>query len=269
MNPNTSLGGMPASVTDIDALLGDLEVEEIAATDAITEVEADAETDTGDAVGAEVIDIEEPGSTDMSADDEAALTAAVAKDETYAEAETSSDVDTDAADKAKDVAAAAAASPKPARTRAASTGTRTVRSVSDLPEDAFVLTTDIPDDLAKNKADVIALRPNQVKIAEKFDNILSAVAAGKTPSTYVMDCFALLDKAKEITSKDLVAGLRQPGMRTPTEGYTEGTARSQVGQVMALFGLLQIATRTGDKLVLNDKSTLAVALRDLQTAAAV
>jgi len=240
-------------IENIDALLDGLTVDEVTEPEVETTVEPEvhAETDTGAAVGAEVIDIEAAA--------EAALHLELTKEDTYAEAATDEIADPAAVDTAKEAKAAAKAPKTPSEPKV-----RVARDLKELPVDAFVLTTDVPADLDANKTAVIAKRPAQVKIAEKFDNVLTSIAAGKEPSTYVMDCFRLLNKAEggEISSKDLVAGLRQPGMRTETEGYSEGTARSQVGQIMALFDVLQIAKRTGDRLKLNEDSTLVQALRE-------
>lgn len=243
-------------IESIDALLDGLTVDEVAEPEVETTVEPEvhAETDTGVAVGAEAIDVEAAA--------EAALNLELMKEDSYAEAATDEIADPAAVETAKETKAAekAAKAPKtPSEPKV-----RVARDLKDLPADAFVLTTDVPADLEANKTAVIAKRPAQVKIAEKFDNVLTSIAAGKEPSTYVMDCFRLLNKAEggEISSKDLVAGLRQPGMRTETEGYSEGTARSQVGQIMALFDVLQIAKRTGDRLKLNEDSTLVQALRE-------
>lgn len=152
----------------------------------------------------------------------------------------------------------------PKTRKAAGTGTpRVARDVSALPEEAFVLTTDVPADLAANKAAVLASRPLQKKIAEKFDNMLAAVSAGRKPSTYVCDCFRILQAKGEVTSTELVAGLRAITRKDGVQTYTEGTARSQAGQIMSLFATLKIATREKHTLKLNPDSTLAMALKDL------
>jgi len=146
---------------------------------------------------------------------------------------------------------------KPAKTKA-SKGTgvpRVARDLSSLPAENFVLTTEIPEDLDANKAAVLASRPAIKKVAEKFDNVLAAVAAGRKPSVYVMECFEVLAKTGETTSTDLVAALRKK--------YSEGTARSQAGQIMALFPILKIADREKQTLKLRADSMLAQALKDL------
>jgi hypothetical protein len=56
-----------------------------------------------------------------------------------------------------------------------------------------------------------------------------------------------------MTSAELVKHLLSKGMG-------EGTARSQAGQIMALFPALMIATRDGRSLKVNPKSVLTEAL---------
>jgi hypothetical protein len=120
---------------------------------------------------------------------------------------------------------------------------------------------DAEGDLEANKAEVLRKRPAQVKVAEKFDNLLLAVAAGKAPSKFTMDCFRALKASGSITSKELVAALEATPMKTNgSKGYNGGTARSQAGQMMSLFPALKIATREGQKITLNPDSTLADAL---------
>ena len=113
------------------------------------------------------------------------------------------------------------------------------------------------DDDAKTA--LIAKRPKQVKIAEKFDNVIAALAVGRAPSVYVTTCFATLDARKEVAGTDLVAALQ-------AADYTIGTARSQAGQIMELFAVLAIADRAGQKLTLRPDSAFAAKLRALPAA---
>ncbi len=104
--------------------------------------------------------------------------------------------------------------------------------------------------LEANKAAVIASTPKQIKIAEKFDNVFRSMAAGRVPSIYTMNAFKLLAMKKTLTSADLVAAYK-------TQGLGEGTARSQTGQMMALFPALGVAARAGQTLTLDANSTVA------------
>lgn len=196
---------------------------------------------------------------EVGEDEEAALEVVGALDEAYEE----QPVSTASVEAADEPEAPAAATPK--KTRAKGTP-RVAKDVSDLPADAFVLTTVPPADLAANKATVLAKRPTQKKIAEKFDNLFQSIAAGKAPSVYVRSCFAVLDEKKTVTSSDLVAALRASEVgvgKSKGSTYNEGTARSQAGQIMVLFNAVGIADRDKQTLTLNDDSKIADYLRDL------
>lgn len=133
------------------------------------------------------------------------------------------------------------------------------RDLSALSDGAFVLTLAPPADLAANRASVMASRPGQKKIAEKFDNLILSVAAGKSPSKYTMDCFRALQAKGTITQSELVAALRSLNSNRGSV-YSEGTARSQVGQFMVLANALGIATRSKNVLVVNPDSAFADAM---------
>jgi hypothetical protein len=107
-----------------------------------------------------------------------------------------------------------------------------------------------------DKPAVIALRPTQVKVAEKFDNLFSSLAAGRAPSVYTMACFKVLADKGEVTSSDLVAAMKAAASRSGG-AYSDGTARSQVGQLMNLFGAVGIASRATNKLTFNKDSKIA------------
>ncbi len=113
-----------------------------------------------------------------------------------------------------------------------------------------------------DKAAVIATRPTQKKVAEKFDGLFTSIAAGRHPSIYTMVCFRVLEAAGEVTSSDLVAAMKASASRSGS-AYSEGTARSQVGQMMNLFDVVGIAQRSGNKLTFNKDSKLAERLAAL------
>jgi len=160
-----------------------------------------------------------------------------------------------------DPSAVSATPAKTARTRSASSTPRVARDLNSLPDETFVLEGDGKTVSPTQKADTIALRPTQVKIAEKFDNLFSALAAGKEPSTYVMIAFKLLDEKKTVTSADIIGAYKASGLG-------EGTARSQSGQIMNLFATVKIASRSGSNLALNENSAIAAKLRGLASPAA-
>ena len=141
-------------------------------------------------------------------------------------------------------------------------------SVDALPVEAFVLTVgDIERDLNEVKAEVLATKPTADKVVEKWENTLTAVHAGKLPSSYTVTTLKALRTAGEITSKDLVATMMSTPVRAGTM-MSEGTARAQSSQMMLLLPSLKIAKRDGSKLILNKDSTLAQAIYGLMDAVA-
>lgn len=235
----------PAELAAIEAALGDLAIDPPENADAITEIviEANPEND--------VIVMDEHQAIELEA--------ALARDESYEEQTATSDMVTEVPTAAEAAATPSTVAPAAKKARAASTP-RVARDLSSLPAEAFVLTTEIPADLEANKTAVIGSQPTQKKIAEKFENILMSVAAGKTPSTYTMDCYRILKAKGEVTQGELVTALQGITRKDGSKTYGEGTARSQAGQIMTLFAALKIATRSGQKLTLNPDSMLAVAL---------
>lgn len=134
---------------------------------------------------------------------------------------------------------------------------RTPRDISSVAPEFFALTEPADDaDLEAIRAATMALKPEQKKIAEKFDNLFTSISVGKAPSTYVMIAFKLLDEKKECTSTDIVAAYKAADLG-------EGTARSQSGQIMNLFATVGIAQRTNQQLKLRADSKIAERLRAL------
>lgn len=226
------LGG-GADMESIEAILGEIEVEAAESVEAIEEI------------------------GELSPEEERHLDAEITKAEVY-EA-------TDAG--AMEVEAVTEATPRKTRERTAKAPKpagekkdRVVRDIASLAPEAFVLTSEAPDDLEANKAEVLSKRPGQVKIAEKFDNIIGALSAGRSPSVYVTKCFEALAATGEATQTQLVKALE-------TTGYTIGTARSQAGQCMTVFAALGIATREGQKLTLRSDSAYAAKLLSLASPA--
>lgn len=245
MDPRTSVQpeATPVSADSIDELLGDMEV---------------ADSDAG----AEIIE-ELPHSDDLSEDEEAALSSAIARQEAYEEQPAAT---TETITEPEKLAETAAPAPKKGKGASASKPKEPKIDLNGLDPKFFVLETPAPADLAANKAAVLAARPTQKKIAEKFDNLILAFGAGKTPSTYTMELFQILDQKGEATSAELVAGLKASSSKSG--GYSQGTAMSQTGQIMNLFAALKIATRNGNKLTVNPNSTFAKAMREALAAGA-
>ena len=196
----------------------------------------------------------------LDADEERHLDAALGQLEAYEAQESEVEVaaDEDEIEASPEAVAPAARTTRAPKAPKAPAAPRASKDISTLPAERFVLSGTLPSDLEANKASVLASRPTQVKIAEKFDNVISSLAAGRKPSGYVMKCFAVLQARGEVTSGDLVAALQ-------TE-YSVGTSRSQAGQMMELFNVLGIAVRTKQSLKLIPDSTYAAELGALLTA---
>lgn len=225
-----------SEIESVDALLGELD---------LSDVESDASLMS--AIEGDVL-VEKP----LSPSEVDAITVAIATAESYEDQSVTTteveapaaDTETDAVTKTKRVKKAKVASePRP-------------KSLDELPDAVFA----IDPTVAIAKADVIALRPSQKKVAEKFDNLFMSIAAGKKPSVYVMACFAVLDSKKTVTQGDLVGALQLVASKKG-DGYTIGTARSQAGQIMHLFNAVGIAARAGQTLTMNINSAIAEKLR--------
>lgn len=259
---------------DIDAdtkaafeLLEDLTMEEIQATATGKDIDfADLDAlidmhDSGEVVE-EVIektveDHSTPGGEiiELTDDEEAILTAEIAKQEVY---------ENTAADESGDIATLEPAAPSPTPStprvpkvsRATKTSGARVRSLDDVAAEHFVLSNDFAGDLDANKKLVISARPSQIKVADKFDNVFLSLANKTLPSAFVTLQFKFLAEKETATTKELVALLQ-------AAGYKEGTARAQVGQITTLFPILGIATRSGSTLHLRENSQIAETLADL------
>lgn len=261
-----------ATMESIDMALADLDLE----NDEVVE-ELDAALEDLEAIAEEEAVVEEPEVVEEqeveAAAEESTLTAAAIDDDLLADldlelarteaynAQESAPIASEEeqeAIKAKGAARAKKASSGSSTPRAATP--RTPRDINAVPAEVFVLNGDVAamDDAAKDaaKAATMALLPKQVKVAEKFENLLMSLAAGKLPSRYTVVAYKALAARKTLTSADLVGAYK-------AEGLKEGTARSQSGQMMNLFSTLQIADRSGQMLTLREDSNLAARLNAL------
>lgn len=232
-----------ADLESVEALLDGLE-------DIIEDEIVEVEEDVLEPLEPEVLEaIEDAGQADgvepevLDAADESILEMEIAKEEVYAAAETGPEVVDEP------VAAVTAAKPKASKAPKAPS---VVRDLSALPDAVFTLTVDTPP----NKAAVIAARPGAKKVAEKFDNVFVSLAANRAPNVYTVKAFNALVEKSTMTTGDFVAAFK-------ADGYTEGTARSQAGQIMALFDVLGIAKRKGNSLTLNEESAVAAKLIEI------
>lgn len=208
------------------------------------------------------------GDEEVDDDEIRDLEVTLSREEAYGDQESTIDADPEAVVAAKNDDTKAAAGKTRAAGKKVSTGAaKTPRAprveLEGLPADVFVLEGDVSamsdEDKAAAKAATIALKPGQVKIAEKFDNLFQALSTGKQPSVYVTQVFKFLDDKKTVSSGDITTMLKG--------SYTQGTAMSQCGQVMNLFAALKVAHRAKNTLTLNEDSVIAQRIRDVIAAA--
>ena len=247
MDPNVNTVENTEEMTTVSDLLADLEIEDIV-QEADAPVEETIEEET-------VEDVTES----VTEDELSALDTQIAKGEAYEEQSAAATPSVTNLTPATPAPAKAAKTPKAPKAPKAPAAPR---DLSALKDEAFILTDVPPADLAANRAAVMAKRPAQKKIADKFDNLFLSVAAGKAPSEYTMHCFKALAAKGTVTQGDLVAALTATQSNRGS-GYTIGTARSQAGQFMVLADAVGIATRAKNTLTLNADSAIAKALAAL------
>ncbi|WP_342234590.1 hypothetical protein [Inquilinus sp. OTU3971] len=267
MSTNPAIG--TGTEMDVDALMADLDAELSGVVGEIEEeiVEEQAEEIVEDVLAGieETPVVEEPmveteAPAEMGAEElEATVGAIEAKEAAYAGQEAAGDMTTEApaaSEPAKATSAKTPKAPKESKPRV---------SLETLDADNFALVVDDAErDANELKAEVLATKPKAVKIAEKFENLLIAVAQGKAPSVYTMLCFQALVEKGTVTSADFVAKITGSAKGDGTT-YGLGTARSQSQQMMALFPTLKIAIKDGAKLRLNEDSLLAIRLKEIMS----
>lgn len=262
----TSVGSSEVSMDDIELLLADVDVageddEVLEAADADLE-EIEEVIEAGSIVGDTIAEIEADAGAaaeDDLSDIVGELKIEEIKSAAYAEQDSEADLTVETTKPAK--AAKAPKEPKAAKAPKAPAAPRAAKTADALPADAFVLDTDDnTDDLEALKTAVLASKPSQKKVEEKFHNVLTAVAAGRKPSVYVTTALDVLVAKGEATSLEITAAMQ-------AADYSIGTARSQTGQMFTLFPILKIATRSGNKLTLNPNSTLVMAISAMTGAA--
>lgn len=234
---SAGVGGVvePADAADmaaIEAALGELEIEDNAGSETITEI---------------------------TESDEAALEALTMRDDAIDGVEVSTTGVSEEAPAAEPVTEKKARTPKDS---SAPKKERAPRDLNSLDDAVFALV----EGEAADKAHVLSLVPKQKKVIEKFENLFQAIAAGKQPSVYTMSCFNVVADKGTCTQSDLVAALMSTSLKKGGKTYNEGTARSQAGQMMALFGIVGIASREKNTLTFNPKSAIAAKLKALPTA---
>ncbi|GAL22999.1 hypothetical protein JCM19235_1300 [Vibrio maritimus] len=115
------------------------------------------------------------------------------------------------------------------------------------PEDA-TLDADKLQSLIADRLKEIDQAPK--KVGEKLVNAYAHLTSGTTLSVYTEMAMTILLEKGELTSQTLFEAYR-------ARPYSEGTSRSQSGQLMKVLPLMGMATRDGQKLTLIDDSVLA------------
>lgn len=236
-----------AAIADIDKVLADFDVADFSVEGDIEEIETIEEIEP--VLEAEPVEIQELDQLD------AELTKTAVYEESVSTTDTIDDLEA--------VPEAVVEKPKKERKARAPKAPKAPpmeRDLTALPPEAFVLNLGDPATQA-HKDGMLAVRSGITikKVAEKFDQTIAALAAGRKPSTYVIDAFAALDKEKSQSYAQLIQNFLDMG-------YLKGTATAQVGQIMQLFPVLGIADKEGATLKLRSGSAFAEKLRTLTAA---
>lgn len=230
---------------ELEALLAKMQLAEDSEPNQEDQLLGELDAIAGPVVEAAPVEIEDLVLPELTDEDLAAISLGETRAEVY-QAQ-SDEAGVTLADPAAPVAAPAkkARAPKAAGTARP----RTERDLNNLPDHVFQRHPLEPNDQAK--ADVLAKKPAQVKVAEKWENLFVALNAGAGLSKFTVTGFTLLKQNGTLTNTDLVAAMKAD----PNVG--DGTARSQSGQIMALLPLVGVATRTGQTLTLRSDSVIA------------
>ena len=208
-DPTVTVGIAPLSPSadDIEALLGAIDIDEPTGA-SVEEIVEDEVVEEASELELDEIEV------GAAADDEElrALEISLTKSEAYETAE--SEIEVMASEEVLGAGAETKAA-KPKVVRAKSTKSvkpaapKVERDLKALPDSAFQLA--LTSDADADKTALLAARPTQKKIAEKFDQTIAALHAGRLPSTYVVDCFKIMKAKSSVTATDLVAALKADG----------------------------------------------------------
>lgn len=245
---------MTATATALDSVVSNADAVKLDELDHMLAEMQDLDLPEDADIVEDIEDVEDAEVVEASEDDLQDLEVELLKRETYDEATSSGDtVDDLTAEPPRPEKPVRVAKPRKSETAKAP---KIERNLDALPPEVFVLFKDDVAD-ASHKDATLKLRPAQKKIAEKFDNVLISLAAGRLPSNYVVDAFKLLTANSGMITSAELAGMWK------ARGLHDGTAASQTGQIMALFPALGIAAREGSVLVRNANSALAEKLAAL------
>lgn len=122
----------------------------------------------------------------------------------------------------------------------------------------------VPEDAAKSAAELKAECDARLKefdalpkkVGEKAVNLVMHLAGSAKLSTYTEIAIQMLLKNGSLTQTELFERYR-------ARPYSEGTSRSQAGQIMRLFQTLKVGVGTTSSLTLNKDSIIAQALEEI------
>jgi hypothetical protein len=208
-----------ATTDEIDAALADLAIE--AAPEAPVETLVEAESD----------DLQEEDIFSVVAE----LEAEEAKHEVYAEQESDIGEETPAIE----ATPARSAEPKAPKESRAAPVPRSSRLAGATHGDYVAAKLD-------DAAIAAAVDGLPKKVKDKAANLVDHIKAGKALSIYTQVAVDMMRRDGAITNAKLVEALQASGKKDGS-GTSIGTARSQAGQMMALFGKLGLARPDGAK----------------------
>lgn len=120
------------------------------------------------------------------------------------------------------------------------------------PEDAKLSADELKETIAARMAEIDSAPK---KVGEKLVNAYAHLTGGTSLSVYTELALELILTKGEITSQDIFERYR-------ARPYSEGTSRSQSGQLMKVLPLMGVAKREGQKLTLVEDSVIAQAFAE-------
>lgn len=189
----------------------------------------------------------------------AELDADLAKQEVYAEQAEASTVKVAEPDAIKTA--------KKRQTRALGGGRKRLnRDLESLDKSLFVLSGDPADadeELQANyKRAFIDAMPTQIKVRDKIEQVMYAIANNQAPNRYVEIPLRLLIEKGTITHSDIVTAYKNAPTKDGSKSLSAGTAAAQTGQIMVLFPYLAIAEETGKRqITLREDSVIVAKLK--------
>lgn len=241
------------AIDDVDALLADLELSTPVATETqpLTAVES-SDTEITD----EMLDALEATVALEEAKKEAYETAESVSDDKDVEIKAGdSSAEISKASKEPKMKARASGDSKPSAALVARLGNvdAVYNQLVFFAEDATKSAEDLKAECDKRLKSFDALPK---KIGEKAVNLVTHLAGGASLSVYTQIALEMLFNAGELSSKALV----EHYMARP---YSEGTSRSQAGQIMRLVQAFGIADGSSSHVTLNKDSIIGQALKEV------